>query len=98
MQHLDMSIFEEMVGLKNILIDHIYINDIKSLSDMKDLEYISLINTGISDVQPLANLKQLKYLDIFGNDSKLVEEQIEKYFADVEMVHISSEIPYPFSG
>lgn len=25
MQHLDMSIFEEMVGLKNILIAHIYI-------------------------------------------------------------------------
>lgn len=50
MQHLDKSIFEEMVGLKNILIAHIYINDIKPLSDMKDLEYISLINTGISDV------------------------------------------------
>lgn len=98
MQHLDMSIFEKMVGLKNILIAHIYINDISPLSDMKDLEYISLINTGITDVQPLADLKQLKYLDIFGNDSKLVEEQIEKYFADVETVHISSEIPYPFSG
>ncbi len=97
MQHLDMSVFEKMVGLKNILIAHIYINDISPLSDMKDLEYITLINTGIEDIQSLTKLKQLKYLDIFGNNSELVEQQIEKYFADVETVHVSNEVPYPFS-
>lgn len=97
-QYLDMNILEEMAGLENILIAHININDISPLSEMKNLEYISLINTGIEDIRPLTNLKKLKYLDIFGNDNELVEQQIEKYFADVENVHISNEVPYPFSS
>lgn len=95
---IDMNILEEMAGLENILIAHININDISPLSEMKNLEYISLINTGVEDIRPLTNLKKLKYLDIFGNDSELVEQQIEKYFADVENVHISNEVPYPFSS
>ncbi len=97
-QSLDMDTFIQMNQLEDLLIDHINIKDISPLSNMKNLERISLINTGITDIQSLVNLRQLKYLDIFGNDSKLVEEQIEKYFADVETVHVSGEIPYPFSS
>lgn len=93
-----MNTFIQMNQLEDLLIDHINIKDISPLSNMKNLERISLINTGITDIQSLVNLRQLKYLDIYGNDSKLVEEQIEKYFADVETVHVSGEIPYPFSS
>ncbi len=97
-QSLDMNTFIQMNQLEDLLIAHINIKDISPLSNVKNLERISLINTGITDIQSLVNLRQLKYLDIFGNDSKLVEEQIEKYFADVETVHVSGEIPYPFSS
>lgn len=95
---LDMSVFSQMDELEAILIAHINIKDISPLAEMKNLEYISLINTGIADIQSLANLKQLKTLDIFGNNIELVKTQAEKYFQNVETIHISNEIPYPFSG
>lgn len=97
-QPLDLTLFTQMSGLENITIAHISIEDISPLSEIENLKFISLIDTGVPDIQPLSNLKQLNYLDIFGNESVQVEEQAEKFFTDVETVHISNEIPYPFNS
>ena len=51
------------------------------------------MGTGVDDIEPLNKLERLETLEIYGNESKRVKEQEEKYFRDIERVYITEELP-----
>ncbi len=72
---------------------YIYIEDISPLSNLSNLRHISLTGTDVGDILPLTSLERLDELFLFGNKSKQVKEQAEKFFCDIEYMIVTEEIP-----
>lgn len=71
----------------------VHVEDISPLAQLPNLQWIRLVGTGVDDIESLNQLERLETLEIYGNESKRVKEQEEKYFSDIERVYITEELP-----
>lgn len=94
--YMDMSVLENMKGLKALTIGGIKTGNIQSLTELESLEWLILVDTGVEDIEPLCNMPNLENLGIYGNKSKVVEKQREQYEGVIWDLRVSDEIPFDF--
>ncbi len=89
----DLNQISKLIGLESVELRSVRVEDISPLAQLPNLQWIRLVDTGVDDIEPLNKLERLETLEIYGNGSKRVKEQEEKYFRDIEWVYITEEVP-----
>lgn len=90
---LDIRSLENLTQLESIELEFIHLEDITPLAKLKRLRDITLVSTKVEDISPLIGLENLHWLHIYGNKSKLVKEQAETYFSEIEYLTVTEELP-----
>lgn len=94
----DLNQLSKLTGLESVELRFIHVEDISPLAQLPNLQWIRLVGTGVDDIESLNQLERLETLEIYGNESKRVKEQEEKYFSDIERVYITEELPNALSN
>lgn len=89
----DLNKLSKLTGLESVELRFVHVEDISPLAQLPNLQWIRLVGTGVDDIESLNQLERLETLEIYGNGSKRVKEQEEKYFSDIEQVYITEELP-----
>lgn len=89
----DLNKLSKLTGLESVELRSVHVEDISPLAQLPNLQWIRLVGTGVDDIESLNQLERLETLEIYGNESKRVKEQEEKYFSDIERVYITEELP-----
>lgn len=89
----DLYQLSKLTGLESVELRSVHVEDISPLAQLPNLQWIRLVGTGVDDIESLNQVEKLETLEIYGNESKRVKEQEEKYFRDIERVYITEELP-----